>query len=321
MTRIRLLPVRSRIALQHEIVGALARSGIQRTPTDVKPFADELARQIRSANYLQSLPANDEGAQKSMNIRAFIIHARDSGELDEALWRAFLAAHFGAMSASNSAIAGSAGKFLCAFGQAPTWTWENVSSDVPSFNGDLESCQEELKSLRFGNHRKFESKQPDALAQVIESFICWVRLHGSSPSAAFAPLHDDTHEQAFHDLYRRFDVCRFGRLGKFDLLCLIGELKLANIAPDSCYLVDSTGPLAGAKKLCGPQAAGLSDQKLSDAMDGVARDLQLPYAVMENALCIWQKKPQSQVNGLPQDEVPHSAFIPLESIGHAVIHT
>ncbi len=60
---------------------------------------------------------------------------------------------------------------------------------------------------------------------------------------------------------------------------------LLPVQPDSCCLVGATGPRRGAELLCGR----LGEAELAAIADGLARSLSVPYDVMEDALCIWQK--------------------------------
>ena len=51
-------------------------------------------------------------------------------------------------------------------------------------------------------------------------------------------------------------------------------------------------------------------------MDEVARDLEVPYVVMEDALCMWQKKPKKRSSEqLPDDTYP--PFIPIHDVRRA----
>jgi hypothetical protein len=286
-------PSRDILSRSKTIVVLLSQHGINQSREHVEPFTRVLAEQLDLGERRQRW-VRAGGSGTAMDILTFIKEARDAGATDEAFWRVFLATHFGRLSADSTEME-SAGRFLCAFGPEPTWTWAKVSLDLDAFVRDLQNHEAELKTLRFGNHRKYRSAQPQALAKIIESFIQWVKAHGAGrPSIAFIPHQSSTAEQGFCELYHRFDVDDFGRLGRFDLLCLLGDMGLVDIRPDSCYLVDSTGPMAGAKKLCGASAARFSNRKLGEIMDEVARDLEVPYVVMEDALCMWQKKPKKR---------------------------
>ena len=86
--------------------------------------------------------------------------ARDSGESNEALWGALLAGHFGRASWTNDRSEQSAGRFLCAFGSRPRWTWQSLCQDFDGFHVWLDQQDEvgNLTTLGFGNHRKYRSK-------------------------------------------------------------------------------------------------------------------------------------------------------------------
>lgn len=303
-----------RTVLTDAIMTALAPWGIEPSLKEVELFATLL---VNLKLQYSALQVQGRVAYGTMDILRFIKEAQDIGAMDEALWRAFLAAHFGRPSAGNPDEVESAGRFLCAFGQRPTWTWTSVSSEHSAFVDQLYASEAKLKTLRFGNHRKYRSPRPHALAEVVNSFVQWVRYHGGSPSAAFTPQQEGTPEQGFRELYHRFDVDEFGRLGRFDLLNLLGMMGLLNIQPDSCYLVGSTGPLAGAKKLCGKGAEGLSDREISKIIDNLACRLGISYSVIEDTLCLWQKKPRKRMARLPPDAID-SSFVPIQDIRRAV---
>src|SRR6266566_777052 len=218
------------------ILAELALRGIEPPQNLVEPFANLLMKGERRLQI-----------RGGLDILRFIKQAQRLGNVDEALWRAFLAAHFGRSSVDPEQLdeVESAGRFLCAFGASPSWTWMHVSTLGSAFINQLVAHEAALLTLYFGNHRKFCSKQPDGIADVVKSFVSWVGRHGGSPAAAFASEEGSTPQQGFGELYQRFDVHGFGRLGLFDLLCLLGKMGLEDIEPDSCYLVGSTGPLAG----------------------------------------------------------------------------
>jgi hypothetical protein len=290
-------------------MAALAPYGIEPSQGQVASLAALLERQIRASEVRSSLQIRE-----GVDILRFIKEAQDAGDVDEALWRAFLAAHFGRPSAGTTDEIKSAGRFLCAFGERPAWTWTYISAEGAAFINQLFACEADLRTLRFGNHRKFRSQKPGAIAEVIMSFAQVVRDHGGCPSAAFTPEEGMTPQEGFDQLYHRFlEVNDFGRLGCFDLLCLLGEMRLLNIQPGSCYLEGSTGPLKGARELCGKR----SPQQLNAIMDHLAARLGISYAMMEDALCLWQKKPKKQPGGLPRD-VMYTSFVPIQDIRRVV---
>jgi hypothetical protein len=87
-------------------------------------------------------------------------------------------------------------------------------------------------------------------------------------------------------------VARFGRLGKFDFLCLLGRLGLAPIAPGRAYLRNATGPLRGVRLLfAGNPEARLTEDALEDLLVELDKILQVGMQVLEDSLCNWQKSP------------------------------
>lgn len=100
-----------------------------------------------------------------MEIYNFLKDSRDSVNMDEALWCAFIAAYFGRASANpdHQGEVESAGRFLCAFGHKPTWTWMYVSTNRPTFIDQLIAHEKDLETLRFGNHRKYCEKKPQVI--------------------------------------------------------------------------------------------------------------------------------------------------------------
>ena len=87
----------------------------------------------------------------------------------------------------------------------------------------------------------------------MESYVAWVGP-GHSHAALMAGLTQaggNSLESSFNHCYNSMTVTRFGRLGKFDYLCLLGRLGFADLLPDrrtswvqrglwpvhACYLV------------------------------------------------------------------------------------
>lgn len=271
------------------LAGRLRKMVLTHSPNRKNSRADQFAVSIccasqkatRKKKLLRSasrLPRTD--------ILRLITEAMESNDLDETLWRSFLAAHFGRTSTDNRRKVASAARLLCGFGNRPQWTWKRVSSNPRAFQEWLTKHREDLKSLYFGNHRKFESKKATALFRVFESFLEWATDHGGRPSGAVADAAKTTPEANFHALFSSLHgIYRMGRTGAFDFLCLLGDLELLNVRPGSCYLVGSTGPLAGAQKLWGERRPA----DLALLADKAAEALEIPFDVFEDALCMWQK--------------------------------
>lgn len=276
--------------LRTAVIEVLTKQGVVATEEEVSRFVvhveDAVDAHHRLSRYLELARKRNQ-----LDILRLIADARDGGDMGEAIWRGFVAGHFGRLSVDytddNQVVI--AGRFLCGFGTEPRWTWQALTSTpsgIADFKSWLEDPNTPLWKLRFGNHRKFESKKPKGLYTVVLSFIHWVDLHGDNPYSAFVAHTGDTSEQGFGSLYHSLTaVHRFGRTARFDLLDLIGRMHLLPITPDSCYLAGATGPLSGAKHLWGKHAL----TTLSERADSLSRDLQLPKAVVEDALCQWHK--------------------------------
>jgi alpha-glutamyl/putrescinyl thymine pyrophosphorylase-like protein len=283
--------VKDLAALEASLELALRGDGAMLRDQELSRLAQELGVSIRVREGVKrrwarmDLLGNDD-------ILYLIHEANAAGDRDEMIWRAFLAAHFGRASQAPGQPDSTAW-LLCGAGLAPMWTWAAVSRAPDAFRDWLVSQRAALAKLRFGNHRKYESKEPNALWQVIQSFLVVVSQNGDSPALAFSVgwAARRSAGQRFHDLYQLLrGLHRFGRLGAFDFVMLLAQLGLVDAAPDSCYLVGSTGPLEGAKQLW----RGRSDQELEDLAASLARRLNVSPAVIEDTLCNWQKRDRPQ---------------------------
>jgi hypothetical protein len=228
--------------------------------------------------------------------KAAILHFR-AGRLDEAFWLAFLITHFGKNLKHGWRMLREVYSGL----DGGTWTWARVSADPAAFRAWLLANQGHIGG-GFGSHRKRESVRADlrgGTATVAESYVTWVGPAHSHATLMAALTHagGNSPESIFDHCYNSMTVTRFGRLGKFDYLCLLGRLGFAGLVPGSAYLVGATGPLAGARLLF----AGRTDARLrATTLEGRLRDLdavlQVGMQVMEDSLCNWQKSPRHFVH-------------------------
>ena len=265
----------------------------QTSDDEIRRFSDRLEAEVRNRDAWLVTLGYPERLDR-MDILRWIIEARESGDMEEALWRGFLAAHFGRPSVEHPSQIESAGRLLCGFGTTPVWTWRRVSENLPAFESWLLQHAAELASLSFGNHRKYEAKKASILFAVVSSFVDWVRRFGVTPRAAFAVDGADTPESRFDTLIHRLrSIHRFGRLACFDMLCLFGDAGLLPVRPGSCYLEGATGPLRAAIRLWGPQTS----EVLTGFADEAARHLRVPIEAFEDALCNWQKSPRARTAG------------------------
>ncbi len=149
---------------------------------------------------------------------------------------------------------------------------------------------------KFGNHRKYASLRPDAKGttrEVVESYVAWIGPGGHARFFADVVRRagNDPH-LIFDVLYGELPVVGFGRLAKFDYLSLIGRYGIAPIEAGSAYLAGATGPADGARLLFDGRRDGRSPvRQLQALLDALDRDLCVGMAVMEDALCNWQKSP------------------------------
>jgi hypothetical protein len=276
----------------------------------LKGVADRIARHtlamqivasLRRIEYTGILKQRDHNARRLDPTseafdpeRAAILHAR-SGNLDEAIWLVFLATHFGQHAAHGWRMLRDVYSGL---GQE-SWTWQRISSSDPQEFRDWLRSNSSAIGGAFGNHRKYESLKdsPKGTAVVITDFV---RLMNGSPSAWFASLVRDAGNDPttiFDVAYHRFRVNRFGRLGKFDFLALLGRLDLAPISPGQAYLRNATGPLRGARLLLDDNPSSASSvEDLQAVLSRLDRTLGVGMQVMEDALCNWQKSPREFVH-------------------------
>ncbi len=210
------------------------------------------------------------------------------GERDEAVWLTFLYIHFGRKEESVRLFYGKFGE-----GQ---WSWEKVRRDPGSVQTWMRAHGERVKELKFGNHRKYESNDPNKRVgthAVIDSYVRWGRSNGDgSPFDALAKFVTDggSPEHAFDAIFHAFDVLRFGRTARFDFLCLLGNLGILRVSPSHCYLRGATGPRTGAIQM----VTGVRTKRLAREVETRIAELQECLGVsaeaMEDALCNWQKE-------------------------------
>jgi hypothetical protein len=253
-------------------------------------------RRVEYAHFIRDEQFDPQRADPSSAIfdplRAAVYWLR-KGNIDEACWLIFLFVHFGKHPVDGyklvRAVYGGLGE--------DRWTWVRVSENVGVFGAWLKKNSSLIRG-RFGNHRKYESLNPNSavgLDAVVASYVNWI-----APPRTHQGLIREIQKMVgqepgvvFDEMYRSMNaVLRFGRLAKFDYLTMLGKLGLAPIHPASAYLVGSTGPLRGVRLLLtsNPKA-----KMTAKDCDGVLRELdaslQVGMQVLEDSLCNWQKSP------------------------------
>ena len=223
--------------------------------------------------------------------KAAVFHMR-AGNVDEAFWLVFLITHFGkhlthGWQRLREVYSGLGGQ---------TWTWARVSGNPAAFRAWLLAHQDQIGG-GFGSHRKRESIRADVAdgtATVVESYVAWVGP-AHSHAALMANLTQaggNSLESVFDYAYQSMNVTRFGRLGRFDYLCLLDRLGFSQITPGRAYLKGATGPLDGARLLFGgATSAALGWALLEDWILELDAVLVVGMQVMEDSLCNWQKSP------------------------------
>ena len=171
-------------------------------------------------------------------------------------------------------------------------TWQLLNEQPRLLNERLEalavSLSQSYPKPKFGHHRAYESLSH--LPIVFSSYIDFIDEQGGH-KPLFRPVDNALDRQQYfkllYDLIRQ-NIYRFGRLSTYEYLCLLGKLGLAEVAPDSCYIAEASGPKRGAKLLFGM----LNNEQLDDHAVGLADYLEIGYQEMEAALCHWQKSPE-----------------------------
>lgn len=264
-------------------------------------FVEQLLESIRRVKIVAVLRARELSDRRANPndelfdpLKAAILYQRQ-GNIEEAFWLVFLFVHFGKHARAGWRYAR---EVYGRLGEAGQWDWASTSADPSGFRAWLHAHQDDLKREGvphgFGNHRKHESLDAysrNGTGAAVESYVRWV-----GPPRTHQELMEQVYRQADGDPRKAFDglyqsmraVARFGRLGRFDYLTMLGKLGLAAIEPASTYMENSTGPLRGAQLLFG---VGESAATLDQWLVGLDAQLSVGMQVLEDALCNWQKSP------------------------------
>lgn len=276
-------------------------------PAARENFIEQLLESVHRVKYVSILKRREishQCADPSCDlfdpIKAAIIFQRQ-GNIDEAFWMVFLFVHFGKHVRAGWRYAR---EIYGRLKEGGRWDWVSISADPNGFRVWLHNHQDELMRpgipRGFGNHRKYESLNAysnTGTGAAVESYVMWVgstKRHSDKFDYECAQAGGDP-RRAFAQLYRSMNsVKRFGRTARFDYLAMVGNLGLADIIPDSAYLNGATGPLEGAKLLLTNSKRGSASLSILDNLI-IELDTQLGVGmqVLEDALCNWQKSPNS----------------------------
>ena len=270
-------------------------------------FMEQLIESIRRVCYVRVVRSRDVSEWRADPstllfdpLKAAILHSK-SDRMDEAFWLVFLFVHFGKHVHGGWRYAR---EIYGRLGEGRLWDWENTSTSPDQFREWLHNHQQELKRPAcpggFGNHRKYESldaRSKSGTGATVQSYVEWIgpsRKHVELFSRAVDEAREDS-RIAFDILFRSMkSVVRFGRTARFDYLAMIGKLGLANIEPGSAYLKGSTGPASGARLLFANDShARLQAAELEMRVVELESHLRTGFQVLEDALCNWQKSPDT----------------------------
>jgi Alpha-glutamyl/putrescinyl thymine pyrophosphorylase clade 3 len=98
----------------------------------------------------------------------------------------------------------------------------------------------ELDALRRGPRSSY--RHGDG-ARALEGYRAWVQRSGSA-EAAFTGDAEWSAERRFARVFERLTIPSFSRIGRFELLVLLGSLEIYELEADSLHLSAGTGPSA-----------------------------------------------------------------------------
>lgn len=221
-----------------------------------------------------------------------VAHHLQSGRMDEACWLMFLMTHFARHAKSEwrrlSDVYGMLGE--------GTLSWKKFARNPAKYIQWLEQNWEKVGGA-FGNHRKYESLNPEKNRSTNKVLLAYYELIGKDHANYFDSLQLGTVNDPFDVLYRNFKVLTFGRLAKFDFLMLLARYGVLEITPRSAYLATATGPKKGAKLLfANDQDANITNAALQGKLDDLDEVLAIGMEVLEDAICNWQKSPEKFIH-------------------------
>ncbi|MEO8297802.1 MAG: hypothetical protein ABI574_08330 [Burkholderiales bacterium] len=264
-------------------------------PENMLAFIWQLIDSIQRVTYVQIVRVRPVSATRADPrspsfdpIRAAIA----AGQTEEAFWLVFLATHCGRNLRTEWRLAAE----LYGASEAAPWTWARVLNDPQAYADWVEDHHETFTG-KFGNHRKYESLRPGptGTGAVVRSYVDWITGYGSHAAMVAQAQTNGNVRHAFRVLYEQMRaVLRFGRTGRFDYLTMLSKLGLANIEADSTYMNEATGPKRGARLLFDGQIDSNTGARVLEArVAALERQLGVGMQVMEDAMCNWQKSPNS----------------------------
>lgn len=265
----------------------------------------QLIESQRRTRYIQRLlemhfsPTVLDGTRGAFDPLKGGILKRRAGDHDEACWLVLLSTHFGRNRNTGWQLAGD---FYSGLGGGETWDWVSTSGDVFEMRIWLDANRNALRARGggFGNHRKYESLnawEPTGTGHVLTSYVAWVGAGTHAERFAQIAPGTLTPRERFAALYASLAyVARFGRTARFDFVSTLGKIGLVDVEADSAHLSGATGPLAGARLLLdGSKSSTSGARDLEARLSPLQQVLDVPFDVLEDALCNWQKCPHEFV--------------------------
>lgn len=272
-------------------------------------FAMQLIDSIRRIKYVEAINNKHNYSQLRMEPNSIqfdpLIAAKlhnEAGRYDEACWLIFLSTHFGKNIKTKWQLCRDIYSGLGTI----TWTWENITDNFEDFEKWYKESSPHLvstsKERQYGNHRKYETLKVDSRRSIPKVFKSYIEFIGNTKSheARFAEAETISTgpDLLFEILYSNMrSVISFGRTAKFDYLTMLRKTKLLNLEPSHLFLNGSTGPIKGCRLLFSNNKNGVdSVSVLNEKLSLLAEILPIGYLkmqVLEDALCNWQKSPDS----------------------------
>lgn len=263
-------------------------------------FTEQIIASLRREQFYKLIQAKSIGQKRANpNHQLFdperaVAHHLQQGQLDEACWLVFLMTHFARhVSRGWNRLR----EVYSLLGQG-ILTWEKFSGNPETYTKWISDNWQEIDvDGAFGNHRKYESLRPDSRRSTSKVLLSYLDLVGGSHSEFFKNLELDSSNDPFDGIYCKLKVLSFGRLAKFDYLMLLARYNILEITPRSAYLRDATGPKKGAKLLFrNDPNANISSADLQAKLDDLDNVLAVGMEVLEDAICNWQKSPESFIH-------------------------
>lgn len=288
--------ISDRLLHHHENTRALP--GIA-DPAARDTLAMQIIASIRREEYFQAIQQRGQiGADRAdphsatFEAELGVVHLLQQKAYDEAAWLVFLMVYLAKPADTGwrrlRDIYGKLGN--------GRWDWATISANPGAFEQWLAAHWQSIGG-KFGNHRKYESLEPDKerpMGPSVVAYVDWVNAAGGH-QALFAQIVQaaGNHPHSIFDaFYHALPVRGFGRLGRFDWVAMLARYAFIPAEAGSAYLQNATGPKAGMRLLfAGNPKANVPARTLQQWLDDLDADLGVGMEVLEDSVCNWQKTP------------------------------